>query len=85
MEQHELEQKVAENKKLLDGLDLPKPTIGENVWDYMSRVKKMFKDVELPDDYNGDLFYWLESLDIGDYLSERFNMRCEEVVCYFMF
>jgi len=85
MEQHEFEQKIAENKKLLDGLDLPRPTIGENVWNYISRVEEMFKDVTLPEDYQGELFYWLDSPDLGNYLGDRFHMFCEEVICYLMF
>ena len=75
--------KTAENKEILDGLDLPKPEYGEEVWDYADRVCEIFKDIILPDDY-GNLFEWLDAFDIGKYLEQRFGMDCEEVIKFLM-
>lgn len=78
MEQHEFCKKIVENKELLDKLSLPEPEIGEEIWDYAERARDIFKDVTLPEDYDGDLFYWLDAVELGDYLGMRFNMKCEE-------
>ena len=84
MEQHEFEQKIAGNKEILDKLDLPKPEIGEDVWDYADRIEEMFKDVTLPEDYDGCLFNYLDVYELGDYLGDRFNMVCEEEIRHVM-
>lgn len=80
MSETEYYKKIEENKKLLDTLDLPKPEIGEDVWDYADRVEVRFKNVTLPEDYDGNLFNYLDTYDLGDYLGDRFNMICEEEI-----
>lgn len=80
MSETEYYKKIEENKEILDRLDLPKPERGEDVWDYTDRVEEMFKNVTLPEDYDGNLFNYLDSYDLGDYLGDRFNMICEEEV-----
>lgn len=84
MTHNEWNTKIANNKELLDKLDLPQPEIGEEIWEYADRVRDIFKYVTLPEDYDGDLFYYLDAWELGDYLGMRFNMRCEEDVRYVM-
>ena len=87
MSETEYYKKIEENKKLLDSLDLPKPERGEDIWDYTDRVEEMFKDVILailPEDYDGNLFNYLDVYDLGDYLGDRFNMICEEEIRHIM-
>ena len=85
MKQTEYYKKVSDNKEILDKLDLPKPERGEDLRDYRDRVEEMFKDVTLPEDYDGCLFNWLDYDELGDYLGMRFNMKCEEEIRYAMF
>ena len=80
MSETEYYKKIEENKEILDRLDLPKPERGEDVWDYADRVEEMFKDVTLPEDYDGNLFNYLDVYELGDYLGDRFNMICEEEI-----
>ena len=87
MSETEYYKKIEENKKLLDSLDLPKPEIGEDIWDYADRVEVEFKNVIsviLPEDYDGNLFNYLDAYDLGDYLGDRFNMICEEEIRHIM-
>jgi hypothetical protein len=78
MEQDELYKKIVENKEILDRLNLPKPNHGEYLTAYCSRAAEELKDTTLPEDYDGDLFYWLDFDELGDYLGLRFGMMCFE-------
>lgn len=84
MSETEYYEKIEENKKILDSLDLPKPKRGEDVWDYADRVEKRFKNIDLPDDYDGNLFNYLDAYELGDYLGDRFNMCFEEQIRHMM-
>lgn len=84
MSETEYYKKIEENKEILDKLDLPKPDIGEDVWDYADRVEKMFEDVDLPEDYGGNLFNYFDAYELGDYLGDRFNMCLEEEIRHVM-
>ena len=80
-------EKYNENKKILDALDLPKPNFGEELRDYLYRIEEQFKDVELPEDYCGDMIAWLDMEGFGEYLAKRFDMKYEEdmVIKYYMY
>lgn len=80
MEEINWKEKAEENKKLLDGLELPKPRRGEDLRDYCDRLGEIFSDLELPEDYHDDLIYWLDMEEFGEYLAKRFGMRCVEDV-----
>lgn len=84
MSETEYYKKIEENKEILDKLDLPKPDRGEEVWDYADRVEKIFEDVDLPEDYDGNLFNYFDAYELGDYLSDRFNMCFEEQIRHVM-
>lgn len=87
MSETEYYKKIEENKKILDTLDLPKPERGEDIWDYADRVEERFKNVTLvilPEDYDGNLFNYLDAYELGDYLGDRFNMICEEEIRYIL-
>ena len=74
------------NIELLDSLDLPKPEIGEEVYDYMNSVQGMFENLELPPEYRGNMFEFVDDqLTLGRYLEKRFNMTLEEEIRYVMF
>ena len=74
--------KTEENKKILDGLDLPKPEVEEDLFDYIDRVRAVVGDIELPEDYGGDIVAWLDMNEFGEYLEKRFGMKCdvEEII-----
>lgn len=86
MTPEEIAAKVAENERLLDGLELPMPELVEtedeskyeNVTTYCTRVANLFKDISLPEDYREDMFFWLDFNNLGNYIAHRFNIEIEE-------
>ena len=73
-------QSQEENMDILDELALPRPENGEDVSIYSNRVREMFKDVKLPEEYDDDIFHWLyDDKAIAHYLERRFRMLAQEV------
>lgn len=79
------EEEVLKTIDILDKLNLPQPMIREDVKNYMDRVENEFKDsVDLPKEFKGELFYWIDQVSLGEYLANRFNMICSEEIRWMM-
>lgn len=79
MTAEEIRAKKEENIAFLNTLNLPKPEEGEKIREYSIRAQNMLDDIIVPADYEGDLFYWLEFYDVGEYLDDRFGIVMDEI------
>lgn len=72
------------NKEVLDKIEFPKPDQGEDFNEYLSRVEDQYATLELPPELNGDLWYFLDTYDLGEYLKERYGWSVEEEIRYYI-
>ena len=78
------EEEMELSERVLDSLDLPKPHKFEDVWDYCHRVEEKFEGIELPSEFYGELFNFMDMYDIAEYTAKRFGMRVEEETKYYL-
>ena len=54
--------------------------------DYINRVEGLFKNVDLPPEMDGNLFNFMSSNEIAEYVEKRFGIGTNEVIrTYFVY
>lgn len=74
----EVKEKAAQNKLFLDTIDLPVPSEEERLSEYIDRVNERLVGVSIPEDYRGDIFFWLDFFELTEYLIDRFGVRMSD-------
>lgn len=68
--------------EILNSLDLPEPLLGEDLWHYQDRVEEQFKNIKLPQEFDGELFNFMNTEEFADYLQQYRNVYIQEEVKY---
>ena len=72
------------NKQVLDKIEFPKPDQGENFHEYLERVEDQYSTMELPPELKGNLFNFLDTYELGEYLKKRYGWSVEEEIQYYI-
>lgn len=75
-------QEIELTEKVLNSLDLPEPISGEELWHYRERIEEQFKDIELPQEFDGELFNFMNIEEFADYLRQYRNVYVQKEVKY---
>ena len=75
-------QEIELTEQILNSLDFPPPEPGEDLYHYQDRIEELFKDVDLPPVFQGELFNFMSPEDFADYLREQRNMYVKEDIKY---
>ena len=71
-----------ETIKILDSLDMPEPEQGEDLYDYKDRVEEQYRNIELPPQFENELFNFINIEEFGDYLHKRYGWIINESITY---
>jgi len=72
------------NKIVLDKIEFPIPDQGENFDEYLDRVKDQYMTLELPPELQGELFCFMSTYELGEYLKKRYGWTVEEEIQYYI-
>lgn len=72
------------NKQVLDKIEFPKPDQGEELCEYMDRVRDQYGYMNLPEEMDGDLFCFFGYIDLGEYLHDRYGWDTTEEIRYYI-
>lgn len=78
------EKEIELTKEILDSHPLPRPERWMDLNDYCDWVEEQFKNVELPEEFNGDIFNFIDHAEFGEYLEKRLGVKIEEVIKYYI-
>lgn len=57
-----------------DTIQLDVPDNGVDLWDYMKEQEEKFSDIDLPDEFEGELFNLVTDYELVKYLQSRYNI-----------
>lgn len=78
------EEEIKLSHELWDSLPFDEPEDGMDLWEYMNNMSYKFRNIQLPEEFEGEVFNFVTEYEVGQYIEKRFNVNVQERCSYYI-